>query len=367
VLAVFNDEVVVPALLRLGIPIEDARDYCNDGCSEIILGGKGTIQFRVHDSLPLLTETVMEARERSFESFDQVMDDFKSRLDFYMPPDSGSNPPVTFPYFAASIDDCMEKGSASGARYPITGSILAQVGDTADGLAAIQQLIYHEGVLTWEDLASALDADFEGHEPLRQMIRNRGPKYGNDDDRVDDIARDVAETFCDGVHERAQNVPGHGNKRAPGLMCFGIQRKKDLPASPDGRRQGDLTANSFSPAVGMDRSGPTAVLKSVGKVDLSKASHGSVLDLALHSSFVAGEEAFGKFVALLESFLTMRCTATLQPNIIDRETLLRARENPTSPEFRTLIVRVWGFSAVFVELPEALQDHVLSRTEHGMA
>ncbi|MDP6779763.1 MAG: pyruvate formate lyase family protein, partial [Candidatus Latescibacteria bacterium] len=184
VLAVFNDEVVVPALLRLGIPIEDARDYCNDGCSEIILGGKGTIQFRVHDSLPLLTETVMEARERSFESFDQVMDDFKSRLDFYMPPDSGSNPPVTFPYFAASIDDCMEKGSASGARYPITGSILAQVGDTADGLAAIQQLIYHEGVLTWEDLASALDADFEGHEPLRQMIRNRGPKYGNDDDRV---------------------------------------------------------------------------------------------------------------------------------------------------------------------------------------
>ena len=367
ILALFNDEVVLPALSRLGIPIEDARDYCNDGCSEIILGGRGTIQFRVNDSLPLLTKTVKEARNRTFETFDQVMDDFKSRLVGYMPEDRGENPPVTFPYFAAGIDDCMERGSPSGVRYPITGSILAQVGDTADGLAAIQELIYEEGALTWDDLVSAVESNFEGHEPLRQMLRNRGPKYGNDDDRVDHIVKEITEAFCDGVHERAGNLPGHGNKRAPGLMCFGIQRKADLPASPDGRRKGDLTANSFSPAVGMDRSGPTAVLKSVEKVDLTKASHGSVLDLALHSSFVAGEEAFGKFVALLESFLTMRCTATLQLNIIDRDTLLRARENPTSPEFRTLIVRVWGFSAVFVELPEDLQNHVLSRTEHGMA
>ncbi len=366
VLAVFNDEVVLPALSRIGIPIEDARDYCNDGCSEIILGGRGTIQFRVNDSLPLLTETVMEARNRSFETFDQVMADYKARLTRYMPEDRGENPAVTFPYFAAGIDDCMERGSPSGVRYPITGSILAQVGDTADGLAAIRQMIYEEGVLRWEDLVSAVESNFEGHEPLRQMLRNRGPKYGNDDDRVDDIVREVAETFCDGVHERADNVPGHGNKRAPGLMCFGIQRKADIPASPDGRRQGDLTANSFSPAVGMDRSGPTAVLKSVGKVDLTKASHGSVLDMALHSSFVKGEEAFGKFVALLDAFLAMRSSATLQLNIIDRDTLLRARENPTSPEFRTLIVRVWGFSAVFVELSEALQNHVLSRTEHGM-
>jgi formate C-acetyltransferase len=116
----------------------------------------------------------------------------------------------------------------------------------------------------------------------------------------------------------------------------------------------------------MDRTGPTAVLGSVSKVDLSKASHGSVLDMALHSSVLHGKESFEKFVALIESFLKMQCTATLQMNIIDRETLLKAREDPDSPEFRTLIVRVWGFSAVFVELPADLQDHVLSRTEHGL-
>jgi formate C-acetyltransferase len=105
----------------------------------------------------------------------------------------------------------------------------------------------------------------------------------------------------------------------------------------------------------------------MAKVDLSKASHGSVLDMALHSSALHGKEAFEKFVVLIEAFIKMRCTATLQMNIIDRKTLMKARENPNSSEFKTLIVRVWGFSAVFVELPSDLQDHVLSRTEHGLA
>jgi formate C-acetyltransferase len=182
---------------------------------------------------------------------------------------------------------------------------------------------------------------------------------------VDALVREIAEFYCDGVHTRAHNPQGVGPKRAPGLMCFGLQQKKDLPASPDGRRKGDPTANSFSPAIGMDRSGPTAVLKSVSKVDLSRASHGSVLDVALHASVMRGEQDMAKLAALVRAFLGLPCTTTLQLNVIDRETLLRARANPTAEEFKTLIVRVWGFSAVFVDLPAALQDHVLARTEHG--
>jgi len=197
------------------------------------------------------------------------------------------------------------------------------------------------------------------------MILNRAPKYGNDENYVDEIAKEIAEYFCDSVHERACNPEGYGAKWAAGLMCFGLQSKKDLPASPDGRRRGHPTANSFSPAVGMDRSGPTAVFKSVGKVDLTKASHGSVLDMAIHTSALRDGEGFEKLVALVDSFLKMPCTATLQMNVIDRDTLLKARANPESSEYRTLIVRVWGFSAVFVELDPALQEHVLSRTEHG--
>jgi len=363
-LAVFNDEVAVPALQRLGISLHEARDYCNDGCSELILGGRSTIQFSVHDALPPLTETVQKGLDTPFESFDGVLAHYKSRLGRYMPAKVTENPPVTFPFFAATLDDCLQTASSRGVRYSLQGSILAQTGDAADGLAAIKKLVFEEGSLVWPELAAAVEADFEGYEPLRQMIRNRSPKYGNDQDEVDDIAVEIAEHFCDGVHARVQNAEGPGCKLAAGLMCFGIQRKAETPASPDGRRKGDLTANSFSPAVGMDRSGPTAVIRSAAKADLTRASHGSVLDIALHSSAGKGETAYEKLKALVRSFLEIGCTATLQMNLIDRETLLRAREQPDSPEFRTLIVRVWGFSAVFVELSDSLQDHVLGRTQH---
>ncbi|MDP6666678.1 MAG: pyruvate formate lyase family protein [Dehalococcoidia bacterium] len=364
-LAVFNDEVAVPSLVKLGIPLEEARDYCNDGCSELIMGGKGTIKFKVFDALPILTELVMGTDSKRYLTFDAVMADYKSRLDEVMPVEPGPARPVTFPFFAASIEDCLAEASPTAARYGINGCILAQAGNAADGLAAIKQLIYDESTVTWDQLRNALESDFVGHESLQQRLKTRTSKYGNDDDYVDDLLVEIAEHFCDGVHARSHNGEGPGGKWAPGFMSFGIHRKSDTPASPDGRSRGELTANSFSPAVGMDRNGPTAALRSVAKVDLTKASHGSVFDIALHSAIVKGDDAFEKFVALLATFVKMRSAATLQVNVIDRDTLLRARENPDLPEFRTLIVRVWGFSAVFVELPVGLQDHVLARTEHG--
>jgi pyruvate-formate lyase len=365
VLAIFNDEVVIPAVSRLGIPIEDARDYCNDGCSEIIMGGKGTIHFKVHNALPLLNDMVLQANDSSYETFEDVMADYKARLTQLMPEDHGERLATTNPYFAAGIEDCLAEASPAAARYDINGSILAQVGNAADGLAAIKKFIFEDDAFGWTDLIDAMKSNFDKHEQMLQMLRNRGPKYGNDIDYVDEIVKEIAEYFCDGIHERADNPAGPGPKRAAGFMSFGIHRKSDFPASPDGRRQGDPTANSFSPSVGMDRSGPTAVLSSLAKIDLTKASHGSVLDLALHSSIVQGTDALEKFAAMVTASLKMKSVATLQLNIIDRETLLKARANPNAPEFKTLIVRVWGFSAVFVELPTELQDHVISRTEHG--
>lgn len=364
-LAVFNDDVAVPSLTKLGIPVEEARDYCNDGCSELIIGGKGTIKFKVHDALPVLNQLVTDSSTRTYSTFGEVMADFKSRLDELMPEGRAPARPITFPFFAASIEDCLAEASPTAARYGINGSILAQVGNAADGLAAIKKLIYDDEFLTWDQLRDALEADFVGHESLQLRLKNRMSKYGNDDDYVDLIVKEIAEHFCDGVHQKAVNTDGPGSKWAPGFMSFGIHRKSDTPASPDGRSRGELTANSFSPSVGMDTSGPTAALRSVAKVDLSRASHGSVLDIALHSAIVKGNDAFEKFVALITVFLKIPSAATLQVNVIDRDTLLRAQENPNLPEFRTLIVRVWGFSAVFVDLPEGLQEHVLARTEHG--
>ena len=365
--AYFNDEVAIPGLLQLGIPIEDARDYCNDGCSELIIGGKSTIRFQCVNTLNLLNETVARALEAPFGSFADVMDDFLKRVEGQIPTEPAEPRPVTFPYFAASLEDCLEQASVTGARYSIRGRILSQLGNVADGLAAIKRFICEEQSLTWEELGAALANDYEGSERLRQRILNRAPKFGNDDDEVDDIIRAVAEHFCDRLLERVDNGPGPGTKTAPGFMAFGIHGQRGTPATPDGRRQGDNVANSLSPAPGRDRNSPTAVLKSVSKMDLRRAGHGSVLDIAFHPTALRGEEGFQKFVAFVRTFLDMPCTTTLQVNMVDRDQLLAARDNPEDPQFRTLLVRVWGWSAVFVELDPALQEHVIERTEHSLS
>ncbi len=365
-LAVYNDDVAIPALVRLGIPLDDARDYCNDGCQELIIGGRTFTRFTVHDALLALRETVLSGAKDGYPTFQDVMEGFKAHLLRFTPAEPRGDGPITFPFFAASVGDCLRKASPTGARYSIWGSILGEVGNTADGLAAIEQFIYKDRVLSWADLASALEANYQGYEPLRQMLRNRAPKYGNDVDAVDRIAREIAEYYCDAVQGNGRNQEGYGPKEAAGFMLFIIQYKNLLPPSPDGRRQGDPVALSLSPAVGMDRNGPTAVLKSASKIDLTKASYGSVLDIALHASVVRDEERFTKFVSLVKCFLKLGSAATLQVNMVDRDTLLLARENPDAPQYQTLIVRVWGFSALFVELSPALQDHVLSRTEHRL-
>ena len=364
--AYFNDAVAIPGLLRLGIPLEDARDYCNDGCSELIIGGKSTIRFDNFDTLPMLNETVSQGEAAPYDSFEAVVADFERRMESKIPDSPGGQLPVTFPYFGASLDDCLEQASPSGVRYCIWGKIPSQMGNVADGLAAIKKFIFDEKSMTWQDLNEALRDNFETREPLRQKILNRAPKYGNDDDEVDRILQEVTEHFCESLHERVGNRPGPGGKTGPGFMTFGIHQRRFLPATPDGRRQEDNVASSFSPALGRDHNGPTAVLKSVSKVDLSKAGHGSVLDIAFHPSALKTEEGFEKFVSFVDTFLKLPCSTTLQVNVIDRETLLEARENPTDPQYRTLLVRVWGFSTVFVTLDPALQQHVIERTEHSL-
>jgi formate C-acetyltransferase len=371
-LAVYNDDVAVPALLRLGIPIEDARDYCNDGCQELLVGGRSFSRFAVHDAISALRETVLSQETAEYPTFQDVKQAFLARLSQFAPAEPRGDGSITFPFFAAIVDDCLQEASSTGARYSLWGTILAETGNAADGLAAIEQLIYKDRILSWSELAAALEADYQGFEPLRQRLRNRAPKYGNDADGVDGIVSEIVDFFCaaiqgDGVGQgNGHNQQGYGPKEAAGFMAFILQVKNLLPASPDGRRKGEPTATALSPSIGMDRNGPTAVLRSASKLDLTQASFGSVLDLALHTSIVQDEKDLDKFVSLIEGFFTAPSTVTLQVNMIDRETLIKAREDPDAPQYQSLIVRVWGFSAPFVGLSPELQDHVLARTEHRL-
>ena len=165
----------------------------------------------------------------------------------------------------------------------------------------------------------------------------------------------------------AGNPPGRGRKWAPGLMCFGIHRKSDLPASPDGRRQGDLTRQQLFPGRGHGPQRPHGGAQVGGQGGSApSASHGSVLDIALHPRSLPGRRGpgqAGRPGGCLPDACPARPRCSSTSSIATR--CCEPAPTPTHPEFRTLIVRVWGFSAVFVDLPPALQDHVLARTEHG--
>ena len=166
--SIFNDEVAVPALVNIGIPIEVARDYCNDGCSELVIGNVGTSGFGVVGMIPVFDETVREAAAGNYDTFDQVMENFKQRLTNFMPEGPKGVRAVTHPFFAASIEDCLEKASPEGIRYTIFSRIPSQLAHVADGLVAIRRYIYEYRSLTWDELISALDDNYEGHELIRQ-------------------------------------------------------------------------------------------------------------------------------------------------------------------------------------------------------
>ena len=230
----------------------------------------------------------------------------------------------------------------------------------ADSLAAIRRLVFDERTVAWEELLTALKADFNGHEPLRQKLINGAPKFGNDDDYVDVIACKLVDFLSD---EAEKYETGTGLKYAIGLMTWLDQGGEHEIASADGRRYSDLIASNFSPSPGRDRNGPTAIINSVNKVDTSKAGHGAVLDLKFHPSALKAD-GLEKLTSFVEAALKGERIITLQINVVDRETLIKAKGNPDA--YRDLLVRVRGFSAYFVDLDPWMQKQIIERTELGL-
>jgi formate C-acetyltransferase len=251
--------------------------------------------------------------------------------------------------------------TAGGARYNFSGVQGVQIANVADSLAAVRQVVYEDQWLTAQELLAALRANYCGYEDLRQRLLNETPKYGNDDDRVDELAHKWADCYC-------ELVAGHANARGgiyqPGFYTVSAHMPmgRHVGATPDGRHAGaPLADGGLSPSAGRDRAGPTAVLRSVSKLDLELASNGTLLNMKFSPAVFQGERALGQFVALLRSFCTLRIPH-VQFNVVSAETLRRAQQRPE--EYRNLVVRVAGYSAYFCELDRDLQDEIVRRTEY---
>jgi pyruvate-formate lyase len=267
------------------------------------------------------------------------------------------------PFLSLVIADCIDRGldvTAGGAHYNFSGVQGVQIANVADSLAAIRQAVFDDRWVTARELLAALKEDFAGHEVLRQRFINRVPKYGNDDDQVDSLAKKWGGRYSELV---AQYPTIRGGLYQPSFYTVSAHMPMgaNVGATPDGRHAGTpLADGGLSPSAGRDRRGPTAALKSVSKLDLGLASNGTLLNMKFLPAFFEGKDALDKFVTLLRGFCTLKIPH-VQFNVVSAETLRDAQLNPE--EYRHLVVRVAGYSAYFTELDRELQDEIIRRTE----
>jgi formate C-acetyltransferase len=386
--AYYNDRFIIPALLSRGLTREDARDYGIIGCVEPQVGGKTegwhdaaffnmakVLELALNQGVDPLTGKQLgpETKElTSFSSFDDVMEAYRTQMEYFVKllvisdnaVDMAHGQRAPLPFLSSLVDDCIAKGKSlqeGGAYYNFTGPQGVGVGNVADSLTAIKKLVFDDRAITLAELKKGLATDFAGKEMenLRQMLLNRAPKYGNDDEYADLIAHNGALIYCREV-EKYTNP--RGGKFQPGLypVSANVPLGTVVGATPDGRKSGKPLADGVSPVSGVDHSGPTASVKSVAQLDHVIASNGTLLNMKFHPNALKDDRGIQNLVGVTETFFNGGGTH-IQYNVVSRDMLLDAQKHPDN--YRGMVVRVAGYSAFFTSLDKAIQDDIIARTE----
>ncbi|MHA1291360.1 MAG: glycyl radical protein [Promethearchaeota archaeon] len=385
--AIYNDEIIIPALRNTGCSIEDSRNYGIIGCVEPT-SCSNTYGCTAGNDISLvgILEKVLcngklrmmgkrtglkTGKFKKFKSFDEILEAFKKQLAYsveFIAKCVNCKDKVYMnyfhnPYISILVDRCIEKGldvTQAGAKYNF-GSITARgLATAADSLFAIKKAIFDEKWLTLKKLKKVLNKNFRKNEILRQKLINKIPKYGNDDEIADQMAKWVAEVFCNEVMK--QKSIRNGGIFRPGFFSYGMNVVDGslLGATPNGRLAGAPVSNSMSPSNNVEKNGPTAIIKSYAKLNHEKISNGSALNIKLNPSYFKNDERKKKFVALLRSFVDLKAMHA-QFNTIDNKVLKDAQIHPEN--YVDLIVRVSGYCAFFNDLGKPVQDDIIQRTE----
>lgn len=423
--AYYNDDVVIPALLNRGVSLEDARDYGVIGCVEPQKGGKtdGWHDSGFFNLAKLLEITLHNGREGgvqvgpktgefdSFRSVGDVIDAYRRQMEYFVKllvnadncVDLAHAARAPLPFLSSMVDDCIARGKSvmnGGAHYNFTGPQGVGVANVGDSFEAIDKLVYREKAISPKDLLAALDSDFGAGQPsgeawltmsiynemykqgligkdkmteinnfytgqynngeyIRQMLLNRAPKYGNDTDEVDGYAKEAALIYCREV-EKYKNP--RGGVFQPGLYpaSINVAMGAVTGATPDGRKAGTPLADGVSPSAGADKLGPTAVMNSVAKLDHMIASNGTLLNQKFHPAVLQGPNGYRDLMNLIRGYFR-RLGMHVQFNVVSRETLIEAQKHPE--QYKSLVVRVAGYSAQFITLDKSIQDDIINRTE----
>ena len=385
--AIHSDSVGYQMLLNAGYEPEDARDWNNCGCvvphfrktgewtAAVNMNFGSALEYALNQGASLMTGEQMGLTEKpaaQFGTFEEVMAAFYRQFDnlcrhsiiLTVEAQRLHKEMVPRPFLSSCIEHCMESGkdlSQGGAKYNI-GPVITGIGlaVTANSLAAVKKLVFEDKVCTMETLANALRANWEGYEDLRQKAKDC-PKYGNDQDDVDDLAVEIANHFYREIHQY-KDIFG-----SPFLTAFmGISNYiplgRVLGATPDGRKHGEPSSEGVSPFVGTDTSTPLAAMRSAAKLNQEVHSGGTLLNLRLNPELVATKRGQANLGAMVQTLFSLGAFH-VQFNCISSETLRDAQAHPEN--YKDLLVRVAGYSTQFVNLSKSMQDAIIARTEHS--
>lgn len=426
--AYYNDEVIIPSLMSRGLTMEDARDYNIIGCVEPQKSGKTegwhdaaffnmcrvmelTFNNGYDDGVLVGIET---GDVTSFKTYDEFFDAYRRQMEYMITLlvnadnsiDAAHAVRCPLPFLSSMIEDCIGRGKSvqeGGAVYNFTGPQGFGIANMADACYAIKKLVFDDKRFTLAYFKEAMAADFgegvtdgEAKKITEQIVKTlvsrnvtvtdgeiaeifkkakasggkytelkeaieELPKYGNDLDEVDLIAREVAYTYTKPL-EKHKNPRGGIFQAGLYPVSANVPLGAQTGATPDGRRAHTPVADGVSPTAGHDVKGPTASANSVSKLDHAIASNGTLFNMKFHPSALEGRSGLESFIALVRGYFDNK-GSHMQFNVVSRETLIDAQAHPE--KYKSLVVRVAGYSALFTTLSKSLQDDIIRRTEQG--
>jgi len=382
--SVFNTDLVVMEQIRAGKQVEDAREGGTSGCIETGAFGKEAyiltgylnvpkiLEITLHNGIdPITGESVgiQTGDPRKFTSFDEVYQAFVQQLEYVVDLKINVNNYIErmyakyspAPFLSVVIDDCIDKGKDyydGGPRYNTNYIQCCGIGTVTDSLSAIKTHIFEEQNIRWSELLEGLATNFSENEALRLRLWNKTPFFGNDDDRADSIMQKVYDTLFSTINGKPNTKGTVYHLNMLSTTCH-VYFGKMLGATPNGRFAHLPQSDGTSPSHGADRNGPTAVIKSLAKMDQAK-SGGTLLNQRFLPSVLATDKDLDKLAGLVRTYFSLG-GHHIQFNVVDTETLRRAQQQPD--DYRNLLVRVAGYSDYFVDLDRDHQEEIISRNE----
>ncbi len=352
-----NDDVVIPALEKLGYEHKDAANYTVAACWEFIIPHVGMDVANISAlSFPAVVDTALHKDLKNCNTYDEFFACVKREIQFGIDKICDGIKDLWFvpsPFMNAMMD-C---NIYTGGKYNNFGIHGTGIATAADSLAVIKKYIFEEKSLSKDELISAVDDNFENSPELLHKLRYESPKLGNNDDFVDSISTELLDAMSNSVKGK-RNCRGGIYKVGPGSAMYYLWHANEIGASPDGRRRGEPFGTNFSVSIFAKVKGPVSVIASMTKQNFLDAINGGPLTLEFHKSIFSDDDGIEKVGKLVKTFID-RGGHQLQLNTVNSEQLLDAQKHPEN--YRQLVVRIWGWSAYFVELGKEYQDHVIKR------